>query len=137
MPATPGDSAAAFLRARATAARARRTAAPDPATAAAAAGARRRARYAEWAVLERVALRGMTLTEAAAALGIDRREALYACSTAAASPRAAASRGERQAGDDAQPVGLDVLGVDLAAGGLDDAARDREPEPAAVLERRR
>src|SRR4051794_25303931 len=33
---------------------------------------------ADWAVLERVALRGMSVTEAAESFGIDRREALLA-----------------------------------------------------------
>ena len=107
-----------------------------PGHGAAAAGACRRRRTAEWAVLERVALRGMSVTEAADALGIERREALRLLHRGMLAAGGCLS-GERQAGDDAQAVGLDVLGVDLAAGGLDDPARDRQPEPAAVLERRR
>ena len=59
--------------------------------------------YPEWAVLERVALRGMTVTEAAAALGIDRGEALRLLHRGMLAAGGCLS-GERQAGDDAQTV---------------------------------
>src|SRR5262245_34160936 len=74
-PGTPGDSAAAFLRRVRHAARLRRGTAPDPATAPRP-PAFADVAYAEWSVLERVALRGMSITEAGAAVGVDRREAL-------------------------------------------------------------
>ncbi len=91
--------------------------------------------YPEWAVLERVALRGMTVTEAAEALGIERREVLRLLNRGMVAAGGALA-GQRQAGGDAQPARDDVLGLDLTAGGLHDPARDREPQSAAVLQRR-
>jgi hypothetical protein len=83
---------------------------------------------ADWAVLERVALRGMTVDEAAAAVGIDRREALLRLHRGLVT----AGRRLRQAGDDTDAVRLDGLGGDLAAGGLDDAAGNGQPQAAPV-----
>jgi hypothetical protein len=137
-PAPGGATAAAFLHRVRRAARLRRVAPPAAATEPRP-PALANVSYREWAVLERVALRGMSVTEAAAAIGIDRREALRLlhCGMLAAGDSLS---GERQAGHDPQAVGLDVLGADLAAGGLDDPSRDRQAQsatarPAAALER--
>jgi hypothetical protein len=123
-----------FLRRVRRAARARRVITPDTATAPRP-PALADVAYAEWAVLERVALRGMSVSEAAAALALPRSEVLRLLHRGMVAAGGCLS-GDRQAGDDAQAVGSDVLGFDLSAGGLDDPAGDREPEPAALLERR-
>src|SRR5262245_51310927 len=134
---SPDATGAAFLRRVRNAARLRRVA-PDPATAPrppALAGVA----LPEWTVLERVAHRGMSVTEAAEALGIERCEALRLLDRGlrAAGDCLGGKSGEGQPGGDAQAVRRDVLGLDLAAGGLDDPTRDRKPEPAPVFERRR
>lgn len=85
---------------------------------------------ADWDILERVALRGMTLTEAAGDAGFDRREALSRLNRAMAAARAALGGGDPR--DQAQPVRIDGLDRKLPAGRLDDAARDGEPEPAPL-----
>src|SRR5262245_21439399 len=72
---THDASAAGFLRGVRRAARLRRAFALDAVTAPRP-PALSDVSYPEWAVLERVALRGMSVTEAADALGIERREAL-------------------------------------------------------------
>jgi hypothetical protein len=131
----PEVDGAVFLRRVRRAARFRRTAAPDPATAPRP-PALSDVSYAEWGVLERVALRGMTVGEAAAALRIERGEALRLLHRGMLAAGGCLS-GDRQARGDAQAAGLDVLGGDLAAGGLHDPARDGQPQAAAVLERRR
>lgn len=85
----------------------------------------------DWDVLERVALRGATLAEAAEALGLERREALLRLHRGLV----AAGRellGERDARDDPRPAVRARPGLDLAAGGLDDPARDRQAETAAA-----
>src|SRR5262245_23230021 len=124
----PEVDGAVFLRRVRRAARFRRAAAPEPATA-----PRPQAlsdvSYPEWGVLERVALRGMTVTEAAAALGIERGEALRLLHRGMLAAGGCLSGG-REARGDAQAVGLDVLGGDLAAGGLHDPAPDRQSEAA-------
>ena len=129
---SPEATGAVFLRRVRRAARFRR-AVPDPVTA-----PRPQAlsdvSYPEWGVLERVALRGMTVTEAAAALSIERGEALRLLHRGMVAAGGCLSR-ERQPGDDAQAVGLDVLGGDLASGRGHDPAGDREPEPAAAFPR--
>jgi hypothetical protein len=110
-------------------ARARRVHAPDPATAPRPT-ALAHVSLPDWAVLERVALRGMMVTEAAEAVGIDRREALRRLQRGLVATRDCLL--EREASDDPQAVRRDVLGPDHAAGSLDDAARDRQAEPAAL-----
>src|SRR5262249_20301697 len=87
--------------------------------------------YADWAVLERVAYRGMSVTEAAEAVGIERREALARLRRGLASA-GSALRQSRQAGDHPRAARLERLGGDLAAGGGGDPARDREPETAPL-----
>jgi len=124
------DCAATFLSAVRREARARRTTLPlDPATAA------RPPQLADmpigdWEVLERVALRGLTLAEAAVALALDRREVLLRLNRAMQTARRCLVDGG-QAGDDPDPVRLDRLRGDATAGPLDDAPRDRESEAAA------
>src|SRR5262245_40816034 len=97
---------AGFLRGVRRAARLRRAVAPDPRTAPRA-HALSDVSYPEWAVVERVALRGMSVTEAAAELGLDRREALRLLDRGML---AAGGRplGVRQPGDDAHSVRHDV-----------------------------
>jgi hypothetical protein len=127
----PSSSAAAFLADVRREARARRVdMLPDPATAPPP-PALHGLPPDDWAVVERVALRGLSLTEAAAALGIERREALLRLNRGMVAARRRLLD-EGQSRDDAQAVRLDVLGGDLPAGGLDDAARDRQAEPAAA-----
>jgi hypothetical protein len=88
---------------------------------------------AEWDVLEHVALRGARLTEAADALGLDRREALLRLHAGlVAAGRALRVGDEREPRDDPRPAARPRLGRDLAAGGLHDPARDRQPEAAAA-----
>jgi hypothetical protein len=124
------DGQVAFLNAVREQARPRRTAAPDPAT------APRPPRLssipiADWAVLERVALRGMSVTEAADAVGIDRRETLLRLHRGLVAARGCLLD-DRQAPDDADAVRLEGLGRDGAAGRLDDSTRDRQAEAGAA-----
>src|SRR5262245_33751963 len=131
----PEVDGAVYLRRVRRAARFRRSAAPDPDTA-----PRPQAlsdvSYPEWGVLERVALRGMTISEAAAALGIERGEALRLLHRGMLAAGGCLSRGGQARGD-AQTVGLEVLGADVSAGRLRDPAGDRQAQAAALLERRR
>jgi predicted DNA-binding protein (UPF0251 family) len=125
------DCPVTFLSAVRREARARRTTLPlDPATAA------RPSQLADmpigdWEVLERVALRGLTLAEAAAALGLDRREVLLRLNRAMQTARRCLVDGGHVR-DDADPVRLDRLRGDPTAGRLDDAPRNREAETAAA-----
>ena len=73
---SPEADGAVFLRRVRRAARYRRAASPDPATAPQAAGARPTCRTRSGGCSSASRCAGMTVTEAAAALGIDRREAL-------------------------------------------------------------
>jgi hypothetical protein len=79
---------------------------------------------ADWAVLERVALRGMSVTEAAEAVEIDRGEALLRLHRGLVAARSGLL-GRRQASDEPRAVGRHRLDRELAACGLDDASRDR------------
>src|SRR5580765_3884054 len=121
---------AEFLRAVRLEARARRApvvareTAPRPAALA-------QVSLADWAVLERVAYRGMSAAEAAAAVGIERREALARLRRGLAAAGAALRPGG-QAGDHAEASRSERLGGDLAAGGVRDPARDGETEPAPL-----
>ena len=118
---TPG----VFLGAVRAEARTRRAGNPDPATAP---RPRRLAcvPIADWAVLERVALRGMSVTEAAEEVGVDRRETLLRLHRGLVAA-GSGHLGERKASDEPRPVRLHRLDRDLAACGLHDAARDRQP----------
>jgi len=85
----------------------------------------------DWAVLERVALRGMTPAETAAALGIDRREVLVRLNRGLRAARDCLL-GVGQDGDDADTRRLRRLCANLAVGRLGDASGDGQPEPAAA-----
>ncbi len=85
---------------------------------------------ADWDILERVVLRGMTLTEAAADGGFDRREAPSRLNRAMVAARAALRGGDTR--DQAQPVRIDGLDRELPTGSFDDPARDGQPEPTPL-----
>ena len=84
----------------------------------------------DWDVLERVALRGMSATEAAESLGMDRREVLLALQRGLAASRDALC--DRQAGDEPNPGRHDGLGGDGASGVRHDPLGDRQAQPAAA-----
>lgn len=86
----------------------------------------------DWCVVERVALRGMTATEAAASLGLERSEVLSRLQQGLLAARACLAAGKRQLCEDARAGGRDRLGHDRAADIGDDALGDRQPEPAAA-----
>jgi hypothetical protein len=114
---------AAFLNRVRTEARSRRSSVPDPET------APRPQRLAflpvgEWAVVERIVLRGMSVTETAEALELDRRDVLLRLQRGLAAA-GSALLGKREARDEPDAAGLRRLGRDLAACGVDDPARDR------------
>jgi hypothetical protein len=124
-------SVESFVRAVREEARTRRAPAPfDPATAICPPRLRS-VTTADWAVLERVAHRGMLLHEAAEAVGIDREEALLRLHRGLLAARNSLL-GSRQVSDDAHAVRLDRLDGDLTSGRLDDPTRDRQAETAAV-----
>jgi hypothetical protein len=85
---------------------------------------------ADWAVLERVAYRGMTVTEAADAGGIDRGDAIRRLSLGLAAQRDLLR--ERESRRDTEAVRGEVLRPDFTVGGLDNPARDRQAQPAAA-----
>jgi hypothetical protein len=125
----PPEPAAAFLWAVREEARRRRVRPHDTATAPRPSWLAQ-VSLPDWAVLERVALRGMLVSEAAEAVGIDRRETLQRLQRGLVAVRDCLA--ERQPGDDAQSTRHDVLGLDLSTRGLDDAASDRQAQPAAA-----
>lgn len=84
----------------------------------------------DWAVVERVALRGMTISEAASDTGLPRSEVALRLRRGMIAARDAL--GSRQAADHAQAARLAALGGDLPAGALDDPPRHREAEPASL-----
>lgn len=84
-----------------------------------------------WATLERVALRGMTVTEAASDQELDRREVLLRLREGLVAARGVLLDGERDAGDDADAARNGGLRGDRAAVALGDPSRDGEPEAAA------
>lgn len=86
----------------------------------------------DWQVLERVALRGMNATEAAASLGIDRRDVLSRLQRGLLAARACLAASKRQLCDDARAVGHEVLRGDRAAGIRDDPVGDRQAQTAAA-----
>jgi hypothetical protein len=83
---------------------------------------------ADWEVVERVVLRGMSLTEVAQVLEIDRSETLLRLNRGMLAARDRLLGGKP--GDDTHSAGRDRLDGDLPAGRLDDAARDRQAETA-------
>jgi hypothetical protein len=87
--------------------------------------------YADWAVLDRVAYRGMSVSEAAEAVGIERREALARLRRGLAAAGTALRHG-RQAGHHPEAARGERLGGDLTAGGIGDPAGDGEAETAPL-----
>ena len=76
-----------------------------------------------WAVLERIALRGMTISEAAAELGVSRPEVIVRLQCGMRAARGCIEQGE--VGDDAQATTRAApLGRDRATRGPDDPARN-------------
>jgi hypothetical protein len=121
----PPEPAHAFLRAVRGEARRHRPVAPAPSTAPRPLGLDHIAPL-DWAMLERVAFRGMSAVEAADAIGIERPEALRRLRDGLIAHR---HRLREERGDPESPDGK-VLRTDLAVHGLDDPARDRQPEAA-------
>ena len=125
-----GDRAA-LIRAVRTEARARRrSVAPDTTV-------ERPASFAgvapdDWQVLERVALRGMSATEAAASLGLERHEVLSRLQRGLLAARACLAASKRQLCDDARAVGRDGLRGDRAAGVRHDPVCNRQAETTAA-----
>ncbi len=89
---------------------------------------------ASWALLERVALRGMTLREAATDTAVDRRQALLALHRGLVAA-GACLREQRQGDDRTHPARLGLVESDRATRALDDPLHDRQPQaaPAARL----
>jgi hypothetical protein len=124
------DGPAAFLNAVRDEGRLRRAGAPDPLTAPRPANLSG-IPFADWAVLERVALRGLTVTETAEALGLERRETLLRLQRGLVAA-GRFLRDRRQTGDDANALRLHRLDRDRPAGRFDDPAGDREPEAGSA-----
>jgi hypothetical protein len=125
----PPEPAHAFLRAVRGEARRHRPVAPAPSTAPRPLGLDHIAPL-DWAMLERVAFRGMSAGEAADAIGIERPEALRRLRDGLIAHRHHLRELDRQERGDAESPDGKVLRADLAVHGLDDPARDRQPEPA-------
>jgi len=87
--------------------------------------------FGDWAVLERVAFRGMTIGEAAVAVGIEKRDALRRLQRALTTAGRCLGS-DWQARGDTEAAGSASLGADVAAGRAGDPARDGEAEPAAL-----
>ena len=86
----------------------------------------------DWHVLERIALRGMSATEAAASLGLERGEVLSRLQRGLLAARACLAASKRQLCDDARAVRRDGLRGDRASGVRDDPVRNRQAETAAA-----
>lgn len=84
----------------------------------------------DWAVVERVALRGLSITETAEALGVDRAEVLRSLNRGLRDARGSLL-GDGKARDETHTARDDRLGADRPRRSLDDAPRDRQPEPAS------
>jgi len=82
----------------------------------------------DWGVVERIALRGMTVTEAAAATGLSRTDVIARLQRGMRTARACVEG--RKAPGDAEPAAAGARGGDRPARRLDDAARHRQAEPA-------
>lgn len=83
-----------------------------------------------WETVERVALRGMTVSEAAADLGLERREVVLRLRGGLLAARDVLVTCERERDHEADAAWGNRLGDDRAAGPLGDASRDRQPEAA-------
>ena len=84
----------------------------------------------DWAVVERVTLRGLSITETAEALGIGRTEVIRALDRGLRDAHSSLI-GNRKARDEAHAARNDRLDGDRPARSLDDATRDRQPQAAA------
>lgn len=84
----------------------------------------------DWAIVERIALRGMTVAEAASDTGLSRSEVALRLRRGMIAARDAL-RG-RQATDHPQPAPSSSLGRDLPTCALDDAPGHRQAEPAPL-----
>lgn len=122
----PSEPAHAFLQAVRDEGRRRRSEPPAASTAARPLGLDHISPL-DWAVLERVAFRGMSASEAAAAVGIERPEALRRLRDGLIAHRDHAHGKKR---GDAEAPARKVLRTDLAVRSIDDPARDRQAEPA-------
>lgn len=80
----------------------------------------------DWAVVERIALRGMTISEVAAETGLSRADVIARLQRGMRAARACLEG--REAATDAEPSLAGALGGDRAAGRFDDAARHRQAE---------
>lgn len=129
--ARPSQTVASFVRAVREEARSRRGAVSLDRATAVRPPALRCVATADWAVLERVAQRGMLLGEAAEALGIDRGEAALRLHRGLVAARDGLL-GSGQMGNDPHAVRFDRFDGDLASGRFDDPTRDRQTETAAV-----
>ena len=83
----------------------------------------------DWEIVERVALRGMSVTEAGVDAGVSRADAMLRLQRGMRAARVALE--ERQARYDAETPAAGALGGDGAAGGLDDPLGDRQAEAAS------
>lgn len=84
-------------------------------------------RHEDWEVVERIALRGMTVAEAATDCGLERRETMLRLHRGLSVARDCL----RETRDHAGSSWLERLRANLATGGLGDPARDRETQTAA------
>ena len=84
----------------------------------------------DWEVVERVALRGLSITDAAEDTGLSRADAIMRLQRGMRAARDCVRGGN--APGDAEPPPAGALGRDGAAGRLDDAARDRQAEAASL-----
>lgn len=82
----------------------------------------------DWDVVERIALRGLTVTEVAQLLELDRREVVLRLNRGLAGARAGLLGG--QTGDDPHAARVQRLDGDGAARSLRDATRNRQTETA-------
>jgi len=84
----------------------------------------------DWEVVERIALRGMTISEAAEDAGLSRAETIMRLQRGMRAARACLERGQATA--DTETPAAHALGGDRATRRLDDPARDRQAETAPL-----
>lgn len=84
----------------------------------------------QWAVVERIALRAMTVSEAAADLGLGKTEVLALLRSGLAAA-GGMLRGEGQLDDHPKATRVDLVERHHPTRRLDDSAHDRQPQAAA------
>jgi hypothetical protein len=84
----------------------------------------------DWEIVERVALRGMSVSEAAADARVSRADAMMRLQRGMRAARACID--DRHAPRHAEAASTRALGEDRTAGRLHDPACDREPEAASL-----